>query len=119
MFSEQNFIQTWLPYGLCIITLTGLFLVILINERRKIRLRNELNIQKLENEKLKEIDKLKSRFFANLSHEFRTMLSLIAGPLELIRKNIEQEEIKQNIPLRPYEQCYSSGNKPEKSSGYL
>jgi signal transduction histidine kinase/DNA-binding response OmpR family regulator len=104
MLNEQNFIHTLLPYGLCFITLTSLFLVILINERKKMRLRNEFNMQKLENEKLKEIDKLKSRFFANLSHEFRTMLSLISGPLELIKKNIEQEQIRQNIPLRPYEQ---------------
>ena len=44
----------------------------------------------LQNERLSELDRAKSRLFANVSHEFRTPLTLTIGPLESVRDQIDK-----------------------------
>ena len=69
-------------------------------ERNRSRLRNELKMREFEANKQRELENMKARFFANLSHEFRTPLTLIRGPIEeLINKKAgdQQEEYYQLI----------------------
>jgi len=66
---------------------------------KRIRMSHEYEMTKFESEKLHEVDEMKSRFFANISHEFRTPLTLILGPVKQIIEIIKDEKIKNDLKV--------------------
>src|SRR4051812_34001101 len=48
---------------------------------------------------LAELDRAKTTFFSNISHEFRTPLTLMLGPIEDLLSRTTQEETKEQLQL--------------------
>ena len=63
------------------------------------RMRFEVEQQRKEAERIQQVDALKTKFFTNVSHEFRTPLSLILSPLEKIVKKATDPDQKKMLLL--------------------
>lgn len=86
----------WMLYGLGLIGLAaGLWRLHL----RRAHQRLQQGLESMELEKLRELDAMKSRFFADISHEFRTPLTLILGPVEQLLQGDASPEDKGRLHL--------------------
>ena len=84
---------SWWSYGVYAIFFLGLLYLIRQAELKRLNKKHKLELELVEFEKLKELDQLKSQFFANISHEFRTPLTLILGQIEnVMSSGIETKE---------------------------
>ncbi len=68
----------WIYGGLILGSIYMFRKVVQVRERFKL----DIKIQEKENAQIQELDRLKTNFFTNISHEFRTPLTLIISPLE-------------------------------------
>ncbi|KAA9345412.1 hybrid sensor histidine kinase/response regulator transcription factor [Larkinella humicola] len=73
---------SWWAYGLYGLAIAGAIWGYIRFSTNRFRQRQELELNRRQAEQFKAIDELKTRFFSNITHEFRTPLSLIIAPVE-------------------------------------
>ena len=79
--------RTWWAYLLYTLVFCALLYLYVKILKSRAKLKHDLDIEQLEIEKTKELNKKKIQFFTNISHDFRTPLALIIGPLQQILEN--------------------------------
>ncbi len=90
---------TWwayLLYGLLVLGGIAQYLRVRIH---RIRLNSRVELREQEAIQLKNLDEIKTRFFANITHEFRTPLTLILSPLEDLMRNTTDAQHHRRLSL--------------------
>jgi signal transduction histidine kinase/ligand-binding sensor domain-containing protein/DNA-binding response OmpR family regulator len=89
---------TWQAYLLYTLVFVGLLLLYRHFIHLQSDLRNKLKLSKIEKEKEVELAEIKTRFFTNITHELRSPLTLITGPVEEILEEHKVEgKLKQYL----------------------
>ncbi|WP_446050486.1 ATP-binding protein, partial [Zobellia laminariae] len=95
----------YLFYGLLVLGVLWLFWRYTFIRTSK---KHQLELNHLEKAKSEEMQQVKLEFFTNISHEFRTPLTLIKGPLEYLRK--DGSKVSQTKVQEQYNIMYKNTN---------
>jgi signal transduction histidine kinase/ligand-binding sensor domain-containing protein/DNA-binding response OmpR family regulator len=89
--------QTWWAYILYGVMFLNTLYLLRRYELKRFNLKNELKLERVQTETLRNLDQLKSHFFANISHEFRTPLTLIIGQIETLLDDEDNRTKKEKL----------------------
>ena len=93
------FWETPLAYGLY--GLSAVLILLYIRRRgiRKLKAQFAIQQEREASKRMHELDVMKIKFFTNVSHEFRTPLSLILTPLDKLLKEEKDADVKSHLQL--------------------
>ena len=90
---------TTYAYLFYVLLIIGTIYLVWRMQLKRVKIKHEYEMSKFEAEKMHEVDEMKNRFFANLSHEFRTPLTLIFGPAKDIEEKCKDNEAKHSAGI--------------------
>lgn len=93
------FWRTNLAYAVYVLLAVGLMLLARKIMLDRIHMRYAVTEQRREAERAHALEQLKTKFFTNVSHEFRTPLSLIIAPLDKLIKQAANDDQKVQLNL--------------------
>jgi ligand-binding sensor domain-containing protein/signal transduction histidine kinase/DNA-binding response OmpR family regulator len=96
---KPPFWRTWWAYICYLLLITGVIYFVWQYATIRVRTSNHLKIERAKREKEEELHQEKLQFFTNISHEFRTPLTLIISPLEKMHQDEVAEDKKAHLKL--------------------
>lgn len=91
--------QTKWAYVSYLLVFSAILFAIYNSQVQRIKLNNKLAFEQKEAERLGELDRLKTNFFSNITHEFRTPLTLIIEPIRQLRKQWMGKKEEQTLQI--------------------
>jgi len=91
--------QTWWSYALLILIFLGIGVGIVFYFVQHEKLKQKLIYEQIDKDRMEVVNQGKFKYFTNLSHEFRTPLTLISGPLDRVIENNSNPESEKFLAI--------------------
>ncbi|WP_055444442.1 hybrid sensor histidine kinase/response regulator transcription factor [Lacinutrix himadriensis] len=91
--------QTWWSYALLILIFLGIGVGIVFYFVQHEKLKQKLIYEQIDKDRMEVVNQGKFKYFTNLSHEFRTPLTLISGPLDRVIENNDNPESEKFLAI--------------------
>ena len=92
--------KSWWAILLYILILNGIIFAFVRFRVENIKKENQLVLEKQEKEQIKNLNNQRLQFFTNISHEFRTPVTLIAGPIkDIVNDTSVSVELRQKAKI--------------------
>jgi len=99
IYVKPPFWRTLYAYLFYVLAAGGVLLYSRQRGVRRLRKKFELEQERQESRRVRELDRLKLKFLTNLSHEFRTPISLIMGPVDQLLSESGSERSKDKLQM--------------------